>query len=59
VAQVLDLLDVRVTIVEHQKRTAGHRVLSPAKVRIEGVVTDGLLAQVSESTRDIDEVTRR
>jgi DNA invertase Pin-like site-specific DNA recombinase len=57
--QVLDLLDVRVTILEHQKRTPGHRVLAPAKVRIEGLVTDQVLAGVSDPARYIDNPSSR
>ena len=51
--QVLDLLDVRVTILKHARKTAGHRILEPAQIRIEGVVNDQILLSADETTRHI------
>jgi len=51
--QVLELLDVRVTILKHARKTAGHRVLEPAQIRIEGVVNDQVLLSADETTRHI------
>jgi site-specific DNA recombinase len=49
---VLDLLDVRVTIVEHVKKSRGGRILAPAKVRIEGVVYESIFSG-DETTRQV------
>ncbi len=51
--QVLDLLDVRVTVIKHARKTAGHRILEPAQIRIEGVVNDQILLNADETTRHI------
>jgi site-specific DNA recombinase len=51
--QVLDLLDVRVTVVKHARKTAGHRILEPTEIRIEGVVNDQVLLSADEKTRYI------
>lgn len=53
--QVLDLLDVRVTILEHATKTGGHRVAKPARIRIEGLVHDGVLA-AADDARHINEL---
>jgi hypothetical protein len=46
--EILDLLDVRVTILKHAKGSPGGRMLAPPVVRIEGVVYETLLS--SEAT---------
>ncbi len=51
--QVLELLDVQVTVVRHARKTAGHRILEPAQIRIEGVVNDQVLLSADKTTRYI------
>jgi site-specific DNA recombinase len=53
--QVLELLDVRVTVLEHAKKSSGGRVLAPARIRIEGLVSDQLLSG-DAPTRDIAQI---
>jgi hypothetical protein len=57
--EVLALLDVRVTVLKHAKKTAGGRVVAPARVRIEGLVSDQMLLSAEGSTRHIDEIPSR
>lgn len=51
--QVLDLLDIRVTILSHAKKTPRHRILEPAQIRIEGLVNDQMLVSNEDSTRNL------
>jgi len=56
--QVIDLLDLKVTVIEHAKKSAGGRVLAPAKVKIEGLVNEQVLVS-DDSTRDIGRTSPR
>jgi site-specific DNA recombinase len=55
--QILDLLDVRVTVVKHAQKSAGGRVLEPAQIRIEGLVNDQVLLSAESPARDINEAS--
>lgn len=55
--QILELLDVRVTVLKHAKKSAGGKVLAPARIRIEGLVNDQMLVSAEGSARDIDETS--
>jgi DNA invertase Pin-like site-specific DNA recombinase len=57
--QILELLDVRVTILKHARKTPGGRVVAPAKVRIEGRVHDHLLLTADGTARDLTEAMPR
>jgi site-specific DNA recombinase len=57
--QILDLLDIRVTVMKHATKSAGGRVLKPAQIRIEGLVNDQVPLSSEGSARDIDEATSR
>ena len=56
--RVLELLDVRVTILEHAKKTAGGRVVEPARIKIEGLVHDHVLTAV-DTARHMNNVSTR
>jgi chromosome segregation ATPase len=56
--QVLNLLDVRVTVLEHARKSTGGRVLEPARIRIEGFVSDDVLGATSEARHMNDVVLR-
>lgn len=56
--EVLALLDVRVTVLENQvKAPGGHRIVSPARIRIEGRVNDQILLSADRTARDIETTT--
>jgi DNA invertase Pin-like site-specific DNA recombinase len=57
--QVLELLDVRVTVLEHARKSPGGRVLEPARIRIEGFVSDDVLSAASAARHMNDVVLRR
>jgi DNA invertase Pin-like site-specific DNA recombinase len=55
--QVFELLDVRVTVIEHAKKTKGGRVLEPARIKIEGLVNDQVLS--ADGARHIEKTSSR
>src|SRR4051794_27985719 len=57
--QVLELLNVRVTVLRHAEKTAGGRVLKPAQIRIEGLVNDQMLVSAEGSARDLAKLPSR
>ena len=51
--QVLDLLDVEVTVIEQARKTRGGRIVAPARIRIEGQVSDQVVFSADASPREM------